>query len=261
MSSPIVYLSNGYSGKKLLLNVCVHNQRKVILLRRREAINIAVPLAECSHIRILNVDGELVEYKKNKTYKLDYGYKSRGNIVDTRIKKSVKPKRTSLSYDQIYNVLSKHSDSFMWILHLEDPFELISKPYFQHCDFFIPYRKYGLVRQILNVVAEKEINSYDDVIRVSDYFYGVIEKHIKTLNDLNIPYRLVDISDKDVYKNFGLIENLEYDSDRRTFVSGDPRFEDQYETNEKAKTLVDYSNQYVLDRKDYLTSLFPNIVL
>ena len=89
----------------------------------------------------------------------------------------------------------------------------------------------------------------------------LLVKHIKTLNDLNIPYRLVDISDKDVYKNFGLIENLEYDFGRRTFVTGDPKFEDQYETNENAKMLVDYSNQYVLDRKDYLTSIFPDIVL
>jgi hypothetical protein len=261
MSSPTVYLSNGYSGKKLLNRICVNNQRKVVLVRERKQINVAAPLTEYNHIKIVNVDGELVERKRNRTYELDYEYECQYNTVDTRIKE-VKPKRTSsLSYDQIYDVLSKHSDSFMWILHLEDPFELISKPHFQHCDFFIPYRKYGLVRQILNVVAEKEINSYDDVIRVSDYFYGIIENHIKTLNDLNIPYRLVDISDRDVYKNFGLIENLEYDFGRRTFVTGDPKFEDQYETNEKAKMLVDYSNQYVLDRKDYLTSIFPNIVL
>lgn len=265
MSSPTVYLSNGYSGKKLLNRVCVNNQRKVVSVRNRKLIRIETPLAEYSNTKIVNVNGELVERKKNITYELDYEYECPNNRIDTRITgiKEINPKRTSsLSYDQIYDVLSKHLDSFMWILHLlEDAFELLSKPHFQHCDFFIPYRKYGLVRQILNLVAEKEINSYDDVIRVSDYFYGIIENHIKTLNDLNIPYRLVDISDKDVYKNFGLIENLEYDFGRRTFVTGDPKFEDQYETNEKAKILVDYSNQYVLDRKDYLTSLFPNIVL
>lgn len=257
--NPIVYFSGATSGKKLLRYLCLQNQYKSVVVRPNRFV-YTTPSDNPNTTTLENVDGKLVESKKHCNFS-DYSRQTLENQTktDNRI-------RSDLSCDQIYDFLLKHTDSFVWIFQengLDNALELLSKPYFEHCDFVIPYRKYGLVRQMIHVLGEefKESKSYKLAVARLDEYYGNVERRIRILNDLKRSYRLVDISDRNVYKNLGLSEDLEYDFDRRTFVTGDPRFEDQYETNEYARMVVDYANRYVIDRKDYLSSVYPDIVL
>ena len=263
MNHPIVYFSGTTCGKKLLRYLCLQNQRKSVVARPNKFV-YTIPFDNPNTTTLENVDGELVESKKHCNF-TDYSRQTK--VVNGYALENLDDRiRSDFSCDQIYDLFLEHTDAFVWIFQangLDNVPRLLSKPYFKHCDFVIPYRKYGLVRQMIHVLRDEcnESKSYEDVVAGLDNYYGNVGDRIKALEDANIPYRFVDISDKDVYKKLGLVEDLEYDFDRRTFVTGDPKFEDLYDTNEDARRIVDQANQYVIDRKDYLTSLFPDIVL
>ena len=269
MSSPIVYLGPVHTGKVMFDNVCLYNGFKTVLIRENDHIQVKIPISKdkCKSFKYGSlVSGEVFEHiGKDRLIIREWEYAVPNNKIDSR---NVTRRKDSdfqvhidsgelckMSCNQIHKVLSKHTDACFWIVapNLEEIFEMLCNPVFSKCKFLIPYRKYGIVKQILRYLSENNepIDSYF-------FRYEII---INTLNHIGYSYDFFDMSDHNAYKDLGLDENLNYDHDTHTFTAGDDDFKDQYDTNEKAKLMVDLANQYVNDRKDYLTSLFPDIVL
>ena len=271
MSSPIVYIGPGYTGKHQFSLVCLYSGYKTIQVFRNQHIVLFESItkgegAECKYTYYFcNKDtGDLDStdtFTEPVVMEEDF-VAGLTNIVDSREKLAtrignhkIQGETGVLSNNQIAKFLSEHTDAFSWIFNINDEFlfDLLCKPVLRNRKFYIPYRKYNIGHQLLHCLSE-------DLCSLDSFFSGY-ELLIKSLKELAHSYEYFDMSDPNCYKNLGLDENLKYNFDKRKFTSRDHAFEDQYDTNEKAKVIVDRANQYINDRRDYLTSLFPDIVL